>query len=89
LIPLDRITGSRGLRGRGLNSELRKGNFLFIDNSNFALPLFFSQFSYPFQLQFIIHLSKGLTTADDFLGFLTDWFVGHTIYEDQKLFKAI
>ena len=34
-------------------------------------------------------LKKGLTTVDEFLGFLTDWFVGHTIYEDQKLFKAI
>ena len=34
-------------------------------------------------------LNKGLTTVDDFLEFLTDWFVGHTVYEDQKLFKAI
>jgi hemerythrin-like metal-binding protein len=34
-------------------------------------------------------LNKGLTTVDEFLGFLTDWFVGHTIYEDQKFFKAI
>jgi hemerythrin len=34
-------------------------------------------------------LSKGSKTVDEFLGFLTDWFVGHTIYEDQKLFKAI
>jgi hemerythrin len=34
-------------------------------------------------------LSKGLKTVDEFLGFLTDWFTGHTIYEDQKLFKAI
>ena len=34
-------------------------------------------------------LNKGLTTVDEFLGFLTDWFVGHTIYEDQKLFKKI
>jgi hemerythrin len=33
-------------------------------------------------------LNRGLTTVDEFLGFLTDWFVGHTIYEDQKLFKA-
>ena len=33
-------------------------------------------------------LNNGLTTVDEFLGFLTDWFVGHTIYEDQKLFKA-
>jgi hemerythrin len=34
-------------------------------------------------------LNKGLKTADAFLGFLTDWFVGHTLYEDQKLFKII
>ena len=34
-------------------------------------------------------LSKGSKTVDDFLGFLTDWFIGHTVYEDQKLFKAI
>jgi hemerythrin-like metal-binding protein len=32
-------------------------------------------------------LKKGLKTADEFLGFLTDWFMGHTIYEDQKFFK--
>jgi len=34
-------------------------------------------------------LNKDLKTADEFLGFLTDWLIGHTIYEDQKLFKAI
>lgn len=34
-------------------------------------------------------LKKGLQTVDEFLGFLTDWFMGHTIYEDQKLFKLI
>ena len=33
-------------------------------------------------------LNKGSQTADQFLGFLTDWLIGHTIYEDQKLFKA-
>ena len=32
-------------------------------------------------------LDKDLKSIDDFLGFLTDWFIGHTIYEDQKLFK--
>jgi hemerythrin len=32
-------------------------------------------------------LNKGLKTVDEFLGFLTDWLIGHTIYEDQKLFK--
>ena len=34
-------------------------------------------------------LKNGLKTVDEFLGFLTDWFMGHTIYEDQKLFKLI
>ena len=32
-------------------------------------------------------LKNGLKTVDEFLGFLTDWFMGHTIYEDQKFFK--
>ena len=35
------------------------------------------------------NLDKGSETIDEFLGFLTDWFSGHTFYEDQKLFKAI
>ena len=34
-------------------------------------------------------LNKGLKAADEFLDFLTDWVIGHTIYEDKKLFKAI
>ena len=34
-------------------------------------------------------LNKGLKTVDEFLGFLADWFIGHTIYEDKKLFKKI
>jgi len=34
-------------------------------------------------------LNNGLKTIDDFLGFLTDWFIGHTVYEDKELFKAI
>ena len=32
-------------------------------------------------------LANGSKTIDEFLGFLTDWFIGHTIYEDKKLFK--
>ena len=39
--------------------------------------------------QFAEDLNKGSKTVDEFLDFLTDWFVGHTVYEDQKLFKAI
>ena len=34
-------------------------------------------------------LHKGLKTIDGFLDFLSDWFVGYTIYEDQKLLKEI
>ena len=34
-------------------------------------------------------LRQGLKTVDQFLDFLTEWFMGHTIYEDQKLFKSI
>ena len=34
-------------------------------------------------------LDNGLKTIDEFLGFLSDWFIGHTIYEDKKLFEKI
>ena len=34
-----------------------------------------------------VDLHNGLKTIDEFIGFLTDWFIGHTVYEDQKLFK--
>lgn len=34
-------------------------------------------------------LKKGSQTVDQFMNFLTDWFVGHTVYEDQKLFQKI
>ena len=34
-------------------------------------------------------LNKALKTVNEFLGFLTEWFIGHTIYEDKNLFKAI
>ena len=34
-------------------------------------------------------LNKGLKTIDGFLDFLSDWFIGHTIYEDKKLFRKI
>ena len=34
-------------------------------------------------------LNKGLQTVDEFLDFLTDWLIGHTLYEDQKFLNAI
>lgn len=34
-------------------------------------------------------LDHGLKTIDEFLEFITDWFLVHTIHEDRKFFKAI
>jgi hemerythrin len=33
-------------------------------------------------------LNSGEKTIDDFLEFITDWFLVHTMHEDRKLFKA-
>ena len=32
-------------------------------------------------------LKTGSETVDQFLEFLTNWFIGHTVYEDQNFFK--
>ena len=32
-------------------------------------------------------LKKGTTTVDQFVDFLTNWFIGHTVYEDQEFLK--
>jgi hypothetical protein len=34
-------------------------------------------------------LNQGSKTVDEFLEFLTDWLIGHTIYGDKNLFQAI
>ena len=34
-------------------------------------------------------LNKGQKTVEEFLSFLTDWLIGHTVYEDKKLFRSI
>ena len=34
-------------------------------------------------------LNTGSETTDEFLEFLTDWLIGHTVYEDKNLFEAI
>ena len=34
-------------------------------------------------------LNKGKKTVDEFIAFLTHWFIGHTIYEDKKLFRSL
>lgn len=39
--------------------------------------------------QYEKNLDIGLKTIDEFLEFITDWFLVHTIHEDRKLFKAV
>jgi len=34
-------------------------------------------------------LKNGSKTIDDFLEFITDWFLVHTIHEDRKLFQTM
>ena len=38
--------------------------------------------------QYAEKLDNGLKTIDEFLEFITDWFLVHTQHEDRKLFKA-
>lgn len=33
-------------------------------------------------------LNNGLLTVDQFIEFLTDWLIGHTLYEDQKFLNT-
>jgi len=32
-------------------------------------------------------LGRGTKTVDEFLEFIIDWFLVHTMHEDRKLFK--
>lgn len=34
-------------------------------------------------------LDKGVKTIDEFIEFITDWFLVHTIHEDRKFFKSM
>ena len=38
--------------------------------------------------QYAENLDSGLKTIDEFLEFITDWFLVHTQHEDRKFFKA-
>ena len=80
-----------------LISEIRKyADFHFTSEENIAASLNLSGVNVHHQRhlelleEFNRHaeeLNKGLMTVSQFLEFLTDWFIGHTIYEDQKLFE--
>ena len=80
-----------------LITELRKyADFHFTSEENIATSLNLSGVNIHHQRhselleEFNHHakdLHKGLMTVSQFLEFLSDWFIGHTIYEDQKLFE--
>ena len=80
-----------------LISELRKyADFHFTSEENIATDFGLPGVSAHHQrhlelLEEFNHLAEdlhnGSKTIDEFIGFLTDWFIGHTVYEDQKLFK--
>ena len=82
-----------------LINELRKyADFHFVSEENIAtacnLPGVNSHHQRHVELleEFNHHasdLNKGLQTVDEFLDFLTDWLIGHTLYEDQKFLNAI
>ena len=81
---------------QNLISELRKyADFHFTSEENIATSRNLQGISVHHQRhqelleEFNHHaedLEKGLISVGQFLVFLTDWFVGHTVYEDQKLF---
>ncbi len=37
----------------------------------------------------IVEVSEGGLAVEEFVAFLVEWFAGHTIYEDQKLFNHL
>ena len=39
--------------------------------------------------QYAENLDNGLKTIDEFLEFITDWFLVHTQHEDRKFFKTM
>ena len=82
-----------------LISELRKyADFHFTSEENIATSCNLPGVSGHHQrhqelLEEFNHLAEdlhnGKKNMDEFLDFLTNWFIGHTVYEDKKLFKSI
>ena len=83
---------------RKLIIELHKyADFHFASEENIAiscgLPGVESHHQLHLQLleelnQYAENLDNGLKTIDQFLEFITDWFLVHTQHEDRKFFKA-
>ncbi len=84
---------------RRLVLELHKyADFHFTSEENLAITCGLSGVESHHQLhlqlledlnQYAENLDKGLKTMDEFLEFITDWFLVHTFHEDRKLFKAM
>jgi len=83
---------------RKLIIELHKyADFHFVSEENIAiscgLPGVKSHHQLHLELledlnQYAENLDNGLKTIDEFLEFITDWFLVHTQHEDRKFFKV-
>ena len=83
---------------RKLIIELHKyADFHFTSEENLAISCGISGIENHQQLHLQIledlnhyaeNLDKGLKTVDEFLEFITDWFLVHTQHEDRKLFEG-
>ena len=82
---------------RKLIVELQKyAEFHFTSEENIAISRGISGVNDHHQLhielledlnQYSVALDQGLKTIDEFLEFITDWFLVHTQHEDRKFFK--
>jgi hemerythrin-like metal-binding protein len=84
---------------RKLITELHKyADFHFTSEENIAISCALPGLASHHQLhlklleelnQYAENLDAGLKTIDEFLEFITDWFLVHTQHEDRKFFKAM
>jgi hemerythrin len=83
---------------RRLINELQKyADFHFISEENIAISCGITGVSDHHELhvelleklsQYAENLDNGLKTIDEFLEFITDWFLVHTQHEDRKIFNS-
>lgn len=92
-----RETGDADYKKR-LIIELQKyAEFHFVSEENIAVSIGLSGVEDHHQLHIQVlddlnhyakNLDSGLKTIDDFLEFITDWFLVHTQHEDRNFFKS-
>lgn len=80
-------------KNRLLDELYKYAAFHFISEENLMLKHNFPGFDQHFQLhrELVNKLSHHayLDTADEFLGFLTGWFLNHTLKEDKEIARHI